>query len=234
MRERGRERERSAVPRAHLGHPSRSSPSPEVRQKRGGASIVSGGWTEVRRRRRNGFRGEDGGKDRPRQSRYHHYSRSISPSGNRRFDDRYYSPEFRVRDRSHTGRNQSRYSKEGRYISRDRSQEYGHFVRSGKARSRSAFKRQQQVHGGARRRQELEEERRRSDDVNYGERVRNNQESLRDGHDSRLVGGGDLCDDHKLVNGNKHDGVVSKHGEESILGSDLKRYVSFYFTNFPA
>ncbi|MCI46315.1 hypothetical protein A2U01_0067555, partial [Trifolium medium] len=67
MRERGRVRERGAAPRANLGLPSRSSPSPEVRQIRGGHSADSEVWTEVRRRRWKELREVDREQDRPGQ-----------------------------------------------------------------------------------------------------------------------------------------------------------------------
>ncbi|WJX94029.1 hypothetical protein P8452_75494 [Trifolium repens] len=58
MRERGRARERGAISRALLGRPCRSPPSPEVRHIRGGVSVDSGNWTEVRNRRRKAPRRE--------------------------------------------------------------------------------------------------------------------------------------------------------------------------------
>ncbi|KAK2354957.1 hypothetical protein QL285_092415 [Trifolium repens] len=56
MRERGRERLRGVDSRAYLGRPFRSSPSPEVRHKRGLGSVTSGEWTKVRNRRRKALR----------------------------------------------------------------------------------------------------------------------------------------------------------------------------------
>ncbi|MCH79964.1 DUF4283 domain protein, partial [Trifolium medium] len=105
--------ERGAAPRASLGRPFRSPPSPEARQKRGGNSVDSGEWSVVRRRRRKTFRQEDRGQDRMRQSRgYQSRSRSYSRPGYSSFYDRYAGNSNTGRDHRRFVRSQSRYSEE--------------------------------------------------------------------------------------------------------------------------
>ncbi|PNX77195.1 hypothetical protein L195_g033158, partial [Trifolium pratense] len=134
MRERGRERERGAAPRAHLGQPLRSPPSPEARQIRGDAIVDSGEWTEVRRRRRNGCRKEGGGRDRSRFSRQFHHSRSISTPRYKGFNDHHGDPDHYKPDRIQSRRTQTHYSSERRDLSRSESFQYHRYP----SRSRSA------------------------------------------------------------------------------------------------
>ncbi|PNX91764.1 RNA recognition motif, partial [Trifolium pratense] len=234
MRERGRERERHAATRAHLGQPSRSPPPPEVRQKRGGVSVDNGGWTEVRRRRRNGSRKDEGRIDSFRQNRQYQGTRSSSTPGHYICYDRHNIPDSRVRDRGRSGRSQSRCSREHHTSSRDQYQEHGHQVLlpSGFSRHRSESGRRQQVHRDDNWNPAFLEEGRRDNHDHYREASRNCSMG------KKLGGDGGKNGDHDKDDVSKHDvllvGDVSKRGDDGVLGTDLKRYVSFYFTNFPA
>ncbi|PNX64562.1 hypothetical protein L195_g062176, partial [Trifolium pratense] len=103
-------------------------------------------------------------------------------------------------------------------------------------RSQPAFERQQQIldddrrrkvdddrrrqFNDDRRRKVMEEDRRRESHGNHNEGMRINKDNSMDGKGSKFVGGGELIADHKLDNGNKHGGVVSKHVEVNGLGTD--------------
>ncbi|MCI31278.1 hypothetical protein A2U01_0052490, partial [Trifolium medium] len=98
MRERGRESERR-----------RSLPSPEVRQIRGGVSVDSGEWTEVRRRQRKEFRQVDGEQDRSWQTGGYQ-QRSISTPRLPDFYDRHDRSKLDARDHVYLGKSRSRYN----------------------------------------------------------------------------------------------------------------------------
>ncbi|PNX75614.1 putative sulfate transporter, partial [Trifolium pratense] len=294
-----RERGRSVVPRAHLGQPYRSSPSPEVRQKRGGASIDSGEWTEVRRRGRNGRREEGRGRYISRQTRHYYMSRSSSSARNQCFNDQHHSQFHRTHDHNQSGRLQTRYSadhrehashgshKTSRPASAQRRRR-NHCYNRCRSRSPAAQGRRLNYHYsrcrsrspsalGRRLNQRDFEERKCSHDARWdSERNRHFNRSMsshrrrrlytederrfmedgkgRDGvqqngcfKDGRkLALGGGLSNSGKDFLGcvkdergkdkEDGDGVNSglKHCVDIVSGSNLKRYVSFYFTNFPA
>ncbi|PNX66379.1 hypothetical protein L195_g055057, partial [Trifolium pratense] len=108
-RERGRERKSNAAPRASLERPFRSPPSPKVRQKRGGASVDSGEWTEVRRRRGKALRHGEERLDNLKQNRENQTKHSKS-----RRDcslDRRHELNSQATDHNRSGRSRSRYSR---------------------------------------------------------------------------------------------------------------------------
>ncbi|PNX89521.1 hypothetical protein L195_g045641 [Trifolium pratense] len=101
MRERGRERERGAEPRANLGQPFRSPPSPEARHKWGGDQADGGDWTEVCYRRKKEQRQEGRRKDRMQlASRYQRRSFSVTDFRSLR-DDRSPFPDSSRCDHDH-------------------------------------------------------------------------------------------------------------------------------------
>ncbi|MCI34270.1 hypothetical protein A2U01_0055488, partial [Trifolium medium] len=122
---------RGAGPRASLGRPFQSPPSPEVRHIRGGESVDSGDWTEVCYRRRKEFREADRG--RRSVQRYRHQRNSVSiPAWHSFHDDHLQSNYYeRYHEHYHGERNQSRYNRERHG---DRSRSRNQFRR----RSRSA------------------------------------------------------------------------------------------------
>jgi hypothetical protein len=111
MREKGRERERGAAPRAFLRWSSRSPPSPESKAHTGGVSVDSGEWTEVRNRRRKALREAEEVTNRLWQ-RSDHQSRSISISRLHARVDHHGFLNNSVRDHHLHGLYQSRYSRD--------------------------------------------------------------------------------------------------------------------------
>ncbi|PNY07495.1 cysteine-rich receptor-like protein kinase, partial [Trifolium pratense] len=265
------ERERGAASRVYLGQPSRSSPSPEVRQKRGGASIDSGEWTEVRRRGRNGRR-EDG-RDRyfSRQTRQYYRSRSSSTSRNLRFNDQHPFPYYSTQDRNLPGRLQNFYSDDQRGFARHGNQKtsrYASGIRSFRSRHSSSLERRlnqrdfeeenRRLRGQRdlacfnhsnsshrRRRKRNQGDRRVMEDVKAKERAQQHG-GCSDDSLAKLEGGGGRYEGGKAIVGGVDDGRCKgkevgdgvqaelKHCEVTIPGSNLKRYISFYFSNFPA
>ncbi|PNY14689.1 hypothetical protein L195_g011373 [Trifolium pratense] len=106
-----RGRERSATPKAHLGRPFRSSPSPEVKHKRGAESVDRGDSTEVSYRRPKALRKANRCHDRTEQnSRYQRRQRSYSNPGFLSLnDDQPWTNKY-AHDHDHLARNQPRYS----------------------------------------------------------------------------------------------------------------------------
>ncbi|GAU19481.1 hypothetical protein TSUD_77250 [Trifolium subterraneum] len=105
------ERESGAAPRAFLGRPFRSPPSPEARHKRGGVSVDRGEWTVVRNRRRKALREEEEGEDRRRQnqaSSNYQTAAFFKPSKNSDVDHNY-GYHSRAREHHLLGLNQKRY-----------------------------------------------------------------------------------------------------------------------------
>ncbi|MCI24070.1 hypothetical protein A2U01_0045253, partial [Trifolium medium] len=160
------------APRAYLGRPFRSSPSPEVRHKRGGVSVDSGEWTEVSYRRRKALRQEDGVDDRLWQRRGYRYWSHSKPIQHSFYDqhDRYRSNTC---DNDHVGRYQSRYGREQtrvfcsqflnqrRSVSRTQQRDSRSLPRIQQRRSRSAtgYERRQIMQQTVRRRQDVVEDR---------------------------------------------------------------------------
>ncbi|KAK2444862.1 heterogeneous nuclear ribonucleoprotein A0 [Trifolium repens] len=217
MRERGRARERGAVSRALLGRPCRSPPSPEVRHIRGGVSVDSGNWTEVRNRRRKAPRREYEVDNKFWQRsgyRFHHAN-----SKPRRYvssDHHDGLHPLSVRDYYQNGRDQTRFG-------RERSCE---------------FRRQVSLHQRAR-----SVSRRRVQATRHVSRARLNDSRSAaacprwqyfDGVEAEVEGRRDRFRDVRKVENSGHGFRHVAHDAEGVLGSNFKRYVSFYFTNFPA
>ncbi|GAU30969.1 hypothetical protein TSUD_63800 [Trifolium subterraneum] len=213
---RGREPKRGAAPRAFLGRPFRSPPSPEVRHKRGGVYDDSGEWTVVRNRRRKALREAEDVDDRRRQySDTLQQFAEVSKHRHPFFDDQFYRYQARVyeHDHRHSSLNQTRYSRGNsrefrRHVSSNRNQN----VRSDSWNIQIARREESKMDGCDRRQQE---------DVEISGRVftgrhRESKTAVKDFYYS----------------GRDFEQQDSEHGGN--LGSNLKRYVSFYFTNFPA
>ncbi|MCH96565.1 RNA recognition motif, partial [Trifolium medium] len=239
-------------PRANLVRPRRSSPSPEARHIRGGDMMDNGEWTEVRRRRRKEFREADRGHGRSRQSRRYR-SRSLSIPRDRFFHDWQFWNQPNAWDHDHHERFISRYGMEG---DRDASRHGSHHhwrwnsdLQHHDARSKQQIEQRQQDYAERRRREAFGDRRRYCDSGNRG-RVSRNRVSRWEEEDN--VSHGSLQNQHvqgPKVNKDKHVKGNSVHKDQLVqganndqlvqgnnvkLGSDLKRYVSFYFTNFPA
>ncbi|PNY00444.1 putative sulfate transporter [Trifolium pratense] len=225
----------------------------------GGASVDDGGWTEMRQRRWKGFREDDEGRDRHSKTRHYHHSRSFSAPKHQCFHDRFI-PGHCVRYRSPSVRRQSRYSREQRPFVRDRHQEFNQNERlflgnqCFRPRSSNALGQRQQERRDARRSQDLWEESSRlahhSKNRDYPRREKDHPWR---GGGKENGGGGILHEKDKTGEVSKQgdvilekgdvskngdviirNGDVSKHDANRVLGTDLKQYVSFYFTNFPA
>ncbi|GAU48515.1 hypothetical protein TSUD_244350 [Trifolium subterraneum] len=223
---RGRERVRGVAPRAYLGRPFRSPPSPEVRHKRGRVSVDSGEWTVVRHRRRKASRQGDEVVDRLRQKpdTHIHQCSSFSKHRHQFFDDQHHRIKSRAGDH-HLNRLQQM-----RFIS-----------------------------GGSREfcRQELSNQRawsvsRKAQEVSRPGCGWQQQQRMVD-RDRYRFEGEDRCghegvdESGRLVSGRNQVSRTAAMASLSGLageqytwdmgankGSELKRYVSFYFTNFPA
>ncbi|GAU47563.1 hypothetical protein TSUD_404100 [Trifolium subterraneum] len=227
------ERVGGAAPRAFLGRSFQSSPSPEVRQIRGGALVDSGEWTEVRNRRRRALQEAEEDADRVWQNR-HHRVRSISKPRQLFCCDQHDWCKHKNRDHQRLGRSQIRYDKE----------RYCELCRLGlrnfqpRSQSRKHFQavRSVSMHGGRRYRDY--EERRRSEEMEEASRLYNGKQ------DKQRMKGSSWCHDQgKLQLANVDVSVPDKELREygsdgkvvpDFMCSTLKRYVSFYFTNFAA
>ncbi|KAK2421300.1 heterogeneous nuclear ribonucleoprotein A0 [Trifolium repens] len=228
MRERGRERVRGVASRAYLGRPFRSPPSPEVRHKWGSGSITSGEWTEVRNRRRKALRQGTKADNRSQQNHVSPNQRAMQhPKFFESADhhDRTYG--YFWRDHSYDWKHQTRFGRDG---SSDFHQvsNYHHRSHSIKPRGRDVAITRHMANRPVSRTLSSNQH---QFALNRDRHVRIDVEEGQDHSRGRITHG---C--------RKKDHIMKHHGrgprlseyEVAPLGTTLKRYVSFYFTNFPA
>ncbi|KAK2377208.1 zinc finger BED domain-containing protein RICESLEEPER [Trifolium repens] len=210
-----KKRESGAAPRAILARCFRSPPSPKVRHKCGEGSVDNGGWTVVSNRRRKALREAAEVKDRLLQN---HDQRSKFAIPNPRpfpaidSHDRYRTSY--AQDHHDYGRNQSRCSRGRSRVRRQdvvnrlnsisRAGGYESRARVRDSRSVMESNRWQHAHGLRWCSQEVEDE-------------------CRLQHHGRPYGSRRM-----------EMARVSEHAANGESGPGITRYVSFYFTNFPA
>ncbi|PNX71868.1 putative sulfate transporter, partial [Trifolium pratense] len=225
-----RERGRSAAPRAHLGRPFRSPPSPEARHIRGGELVDSGDWTEVSYRRRKELRKADRGNSRFKHNTFNK-KRATSLSGFHTFHDDRSCFNNHVRDH-YSGRSvQSRYNKD-----RSRARRRSRSTHRRRSCSRFSIRDRRMAVGlhsgwwqnkGERSRNESLDRWQKKD---YERRYDENQfqQGVREKHDLNWA-----CMEKQVDLGHGSGKENYGRGGYDNLGTELKRYVSFYFTNFP-
>ncbi|GAU17134.1 hypothetical protein TSUD_106330 [Trifolium subterraneum] len=205
------ERESGAAPRAFLGRPFRSPPSPEARHKRGGVSVDRGEWTVVRNRRRKALREEEEGEDRRRQnqaSSNYQTAAFFKPSNNSDVDHNY-GYHSRAREHHLLGLNQKRYirGRSREFRRQDSSYRDGWGYRSvSRSRSRYGWGRNHRASwsGWGRRKQ---------DDVEGDGRLRNGWKCVWNTTEKEFVCSDTSFEQCRRVNGD-------------FLGSDFKRNIT--------
>ncbi|GAU42656.1 hypothetical protein TSUD_398610 [Trifolium subterraneum] len=193
----------------------------------GGRSTDSGEWIEVRRRRRRESRQADGGQDRLCYTRGNHDQSFSQP---RRFciHDRHGSNSPDARDHSRIGRSQSRCNMEWDREFRRRGNWYysrpNTAFRSRRCTSSAGLRFHKQ---GVRSCSPVRMQQQRLD----ARRI----STMR--NEGRVLSIDGSCDQRKEMKDQLDSGRAKEQrtlGAGGNLGSELKRYVSFYFTNFPA
>ncbi|PNX76677.1 hypothetical protein L195_g032634, partial [Trifolium pratense] len=231
-----RERNTNAAPRASVERRRRSPPSPEVRHKRGGPSVDSGEWIEVSRRKRRASRQDVDRQFRSRSVFRNHHDRSILQSRNRVHHDRIASPNPDARRSSPAGRSKSRFNRERDCSARRLGVGSDHRHVPTAVNRRLCFnlagdRRLQRDEGKCNDWNAMQVQNDNEREERSNERF-DKQVLVRQEVDGRRLMQESTCvirkEKEMVVDGGR--GKLGDGGNSNVV---FKRYVSFYFTNFP-